>query len=46
MHTDLAGKKQIKVLFIRPPRHYWPILNESDNFLLPLGYPSLVAYVR
>jgi anaerobic magnesium-protoporphyrin IX monomethyl ester cyclase len=46
MHTDLAGKKQIKVLFIRPPRHYWPILNESDNFLLPLGYPSLAAYVR
>ncbi len=45
-HADLTGKDRIKVLFLRPPRHYWPILNESDNFLLPLGYPSLAAYVR
>jgi anaerobic magnesium-protoporphyrin IX monomethyl ester cyclase len=45
-HADLTGRGRIKVLFIRPPRHYWPILNESDNFLLPLGYPSLAAYVR
>ncbi|MFT5429812.1 MAG: anaerobic magnesium-protoporphyrin IX monomethyl ester cyclase [Myxococcota bacterium] len=45
-HTDLTGRGRIKVLFVRPPRHYWPILNESDNFLLPLGYPSLAAYLR
>ena len=45
-HADLSGRDKIDVLFIRPPRHYWPILNESDNFLLPLGYPSLAAYVR
>ena len=45
-HADLTGRDRIKVLFVRPPRHYWPILNESDNFLLPLGYPSLAAWVR
>ena len=45
-HADLTVRDHIKVLFIRPPRHYWPILNESDNFLLPLGYPSLAAYLR
>ena len=45
-HADLSGKDRVKILFIRPPRHYWPILNESDNFLLPLGYPSLAAWVR
>jgi anaerobic magnesium-protoporphyrin IX monomethyl ester cyclase len=36
----------MKLLFIRPPRHYWPILNESDNFLLPLAYPTLAGYIR
>jgi anaerobic magnesium-protoporphyrin IX monomethyl ester cyclase len=36
----------MKVLFLRPPRHYWPILNESDNFLLPLAYPTLAAYIK
>lgn len=36
----------LRVLFLRPPRHYWPILNESDNFLLPLGNPSLAAHLR
>ncbi len=45
-HADLRGRDRIKILFLRPPRHYWPILNESDNFLLPLGYPSLAAWVR
>ncbi|EKD28396.1 MAG: hypothetical protein ACD_79C00311G0002 [uncultured bacterium] len=35
-----------KILFLRPPRHYWPILNEADNFLLPLAYPSISAYVK
>ncbi len=45
-HGDLTGRDRVEILFVRPPRHYWPILNESDNFLLPLGYPSLAAYVR
>ena len=43
---SLQGIRPVKVLFVRPPRHYWPILNESDNFLLPLGFPCLAAYVR
>ncbi len=46
MRTSLTGRDRIKVLFLRPPRHFWPILNESDNFLLPLGYPCLAAYLR
>ncbi|MFT4570926.1 MAG: anaerobic magnesium-protoporphyrin IX monomethyl ester cyclase [Hyphomicrobiaceae bacterium] len=45
-HADLAGREKIKILYVRPPRHFWPILNESDNFLLPLGYPALAAWVR
>lgn len=45
-HAPLVGRTSLKVLFVRPPRHYWPILNESDNFLLPLGFPALAAYVR
>lgn len=36
----------LKLLFLRPPRHYWPILNEGDNFLLPLAYPTLAGYIR
>jgi len=35
-----------RVLLIRPPAHLWPILNESDNFLMPLGLPCLAAYLR
>jgi len=35
-----------KILFIRPPAHLWPILNESDNFLLPLAFPCMAAYLR
>ena len=45
-HAPLTGRSTLKILFVRPPRHYWPILNESDNFLLPLGFPALAAYVR
>lgn len=41
-----TGGGPLRVLFVRPPRHYWPILNESDNFLLPLGYPALAAHLR
>lgn len=46
MESALLGKDRIKVLFIRPPYHLWPIINESDNFLLPLAYPCLGAYLR
>ena len=35
-----------KILFVRPPGRLWPIINESDNFLLPLGFPCLAAYLR
>ena len=35
-----------KILFVRPPGFLWPIINESDNFLLPLGFPCLAAYVQ
>ncbi len=42
----LKNVSPLRVVFIRPPRHYWPILNESDNFLLPLAYPTLAAYLR
>lgn len=45
-HRDLRGKDKVKILYLRPPRHFWPILNESDNFLLPLGYPALAAWLR
>lgn len=38
--------KKIKVLFIRPPEPLWPLLNESDNFLMPLAYPALAGYLR
>lgn len=36
----------MKILFIRPPAHLWPIINESDNFLLPLAFPCLSAYLK
>jgi len=42
----LKGKERIRVLFVRPPHHYWPILNQSDNFLIPLNYPVLAAWLR
>jgi len=46
MATALAGKDKIKVMYVRPPAHLWPIINESDNFLPPLNFPSLAAYIR
>ena len=33
----------MKILLIRPPRYLWPFINESDNFLLPLGLPCLAS---
>ena len=35
-----------KILLIRPPRYLWPFINESDNFLLPLGLPCIAASIR
>ena len=35
-----------RILFVRPPAHLWPILNESDNFLMPLAFPYIAAYLR
>ncbi|MCK9603511.1 MAG: B12-binding domain-containing radical SAM protein [Candidatus Omnitrophica bacterium] len=35
-----------KVLLVRPPRYLWPFINESDNFLLPLGLPCIAASIR
>lgn len=35
-----------KILLVRPPRYLWPFVNESDNFLLPLGLPCIAAAIR
>lgn len=35
-----------KVLLVRPPRYLWPFINESDNFLLPLGLPCIASALR
>ncbi|MDD5109017.1 MAG: cobalamin-dependent protein [Candidatus Omnitrophica bacterium] len=35
-----------KILLIRPPRYLWPFINESDNFLLPLGLPCIAGAIR
>lgn len=35
-----------KICLIRPPRCLWPFVNESDNFLLPLGLPCIAAAIR
>lgn len=39
-------KDKIKIILVRPPRYMWPVINESDNFLLPLGLPCIAACVR
>ncbi|MEW6076911.1 MAG: radical SAM protein [Thermodesulfobacteriota bacterium] len=44
--SPIADKKKVKILFLRSPRSMWPIINEQDNFLLPLAYPTLAAYLR
>lgn len=36
----------MKVLLVRSPRHYWPFINEYDNFLLPQSLVCLGAAVR
>ena len=44
--TPLQGKDTIRLMLVRPPGHLWPLINESDNWLLPLGLPALAAYLR
>jgi anaerobic magnesium-protoporphyrin IX monomethyl ester cyclase len=36
----------MKVLLVNPPRHYWPFINEGDNYLLPQALPCLGASLR
>ncbi len=36
----------MKIIFVRPPARLWPIINESDNFLMPLSFPCLSAYLK
>ena len=36
----------MKVLFIRSPRYYWPVIGEQDNFWQPIAYASLAAVLR
>ncbi len=35
-----------KIILVRPPRYLWPFINESDNFLLPLGLPCIASAIR
>ncbi len=48
--SELQDKDKMKtlkkVVLVRPPRYLWPFINESDNFLLPLGLPSIAAAIR
>lgn len=46
-HEEREEKMGIKkILLVRPPRYLWPFVNESDNFLLPLGLPCVAAAIR
>jgi anaerobic magnesium-protoporphyrin IX monomethyl ester cyclase len=38
--------KKKKIILVRPPRYLWPFINESDNFLLPLGLPCIASVIR
>lgn len=42
----MLNQNHLKIIFVRPPCHLWPIINESDNFLMPLSFPSLSAYLK
>ncbi|MFA5149461.1 MAG: radical SAM protein [Candidatus Omnitrophota bacterium] len=35
-----------KFILIRPPRYYWPFINEYDNFILPQSLACLAAVLR
>jgi len=39
-------EKKKKIILVRPPRYLWPFINESDNFLLPLGLPCIASVIR
>ncbi|MDM8552167.1 radical SAM protein [Desulfobacterales bacterium HSG2] len=43
---NILNRDALKIIFVRPPCHLWPIINESDNFLMPLSFPSLSAYLK
>lgn len=36
----------MKIILVRPPRYLWPVVNESDNYMLPLGLPSIASVIR
>lgn len=46
MQSTLYGKDRIKIIYVRPPYYYWPIINKSDNYLAPLNLPTIAAYIR
>lgn len=44
--NSIKGKENIKILYVRPPYHLWPLLNKSDNVLAPLNLATLAGYIR
>jgi len=36
----------MKIFFIRSPRYTWPHIGDKENFIQPLGYCALAAYLR
>lgn len=52
MRKDILEKEKIvkdrnlKILFIRPPRYFWPMNSESSSFWQPLGFASMAAVLR
>lgn len=39
-------RTNLRILFIRPPRYYWPMNSESSSFWQPLGFASIAAVLR
>ncbi|MCK9595320.1 MAG: radical SAM protein [Candidatus Omnitrophica bacterium] len=35
-----------KILLVRPPRYLWPVVNESDNYMMPLGLACLASMIQ
>jgi anaerobic magnesium-protoporphyrin IX monomethyl ester cyclase len=44
MNSDHKNIK--KIIFVRCPKYMWPWVNESDNFLFPIGLPIVAAAIR
>lgn len=42
----MSAKERFKIIYIRPPYSYWPIINRADNYLAPLNLPTLAGYIR